>query len=95
VDLVDPPTSLGAGYRLEARLVTWTDENVVRVPTSALFQQDHNWALFLVQAERAVRRPVRIDHRSSDAAEILEGVEEGDRVILYPSAIVDDGVLVK
>jgi HlyD family secretion protein len=95
VDLVDPPTSLGAGYRLEARIVTWTDENVVRVPTSALFQQDDTWALFLVQAERAVRRPVRIGHRASDSAEILEGVEEGDRVILYPSAVVDDGVLVK
>jgi len=92
---VGTTTSLGAGYRLEARIVIWTDENVVRVPTSALFQQDDTWALFLVQAERATRRPVRIGHRSSDAAEILEGVEEGDRVILYPSAVVDDGVLVK
>jgi HlyD family secretion protein len=94
-DLFDPPASLGAGYRLEARIVTWEGDDVISVPTSALFQQDGGWAVFAVQDGRATRRPIQIGHRSAEAAEVLSGLSEGDQVILYPSALIDDGVSVR
>jgi len=94
-DLFDPPSSLGAGYRLEARIVTWTGDNVLGVPTSALFQRDGAWAVFVVEDGLAVRRTVRLGHRTADVAEVLEGLTEGDLVILYPSAQIEDGVRVR
>lgn len=95
VALGDPPPSLGVGYRLQAHIVTWTGDHVLSVPTSALFQRDADWAVFVVQDGRARRRNVRLGHRSTDAAEVLEGLSEGDRVILYPSALITDGARVK
>ena len=95
VDLLDPPASLGAGYRLEARIVTWTGDDVLHVPTSALFQQDGSWAAFVIEDGRAVRRSVQPGHQSADAVEILDGLTEVVRVILYPSALIEDGVRVQ
>jgi HlyD family secretion protein len=95
VDLIDPPPSLGTGYRVEARIVTWRGEGVLSVPTSALFQEDGRWVVFAVQEGRAVRRTVRIGYRSAEAAEVLEGLDEGQAVIVFPSPLIADGVLVR
>lgn len=95
VDLVDPPPSLGVGYRLEARIAVWSAENALRVPTSALFQHNGGWAAFAVRDGRAERRKLSIGQQSAEITEVREGLGEGDRVILYPSALVDDGVRVR
>lgn len=95
VDVIDPPAALGAGYRVEARIVTWAADDVLLLPTSALFQVDGQWTTFAVREGRAVRTRPELGHMSSDMAEILSGLSAGDRVILYPSAEIDDGVPVK
>ncbi len=94
VDLADPPAALGAGYRVEAHIATWTGENALTVPMSALFQEKGAWTVFTVQDGRAVRRTLRIGHQSAELAEVLGGLEEGDRVIVYPSPLIADGVRV-
>lgn len=101
-DIFDPPPSLGAEFRVEARIVTWEAEDVLTVPTSALFQRDGTWQLFAVRRGRAERRAVTIGHRSSEYAEVhsepahdgLQSVTEGDEVILFPSDEIDEGVRV-
>jgi HlyD family secretion protein len=94
VDLLDSPPELGANYRVEASIVTWQDVDVLTVPTSALFQRDGVWHLFTVEEGRAQLRAVEVGHRGADAAEVLSGVEEGDEVVVFPSADVEDGVRV-
>ncbi|MEP0548179.1 MAG: HlyD family efflux transporter periplasmic adaptor subunit [Rhodothermales bacterium] len=94
-DLFDPPPSLGAGYRVEAHIVTWQGEGVLTVPTSALFQREGTWAVFAVEDGEAALRTVRVGHRSAEAAEIVEGLAEGDAVILFPSDQIEDGVRVR
>jgi HlyD family secretion protein len=103
-DIFDAPLSLGAEFRVEARIVTWEGDDVLTVPTSALFQLGGEWQAFVVKGGRAVRRSVRIGHRSTELAEVLpanggdDGVlpplAEGDEVILFPSDEIDDGVRV-
>jgi HlyD family secretion protein len=95
VELIDPPPALGVGYRLEAHIVIWSAEKALRVPTSALFQREGGWAAFAVRDGRAQRRSVRLGHQSTEMAEVLEGLSEGEQVILYPSALIDDGVRVR
>ncbi|HET7228417.1 MAG TPA: efflux RND transporter periplasmic adaptor subunit [Longimicrobium sp.] len=93
-DLLTPSARLGEGYRVETRIVTWESGDVVKVPVSALFRRGTGWGVFVVQAGRARLRPVRIGHRGESDAEVLGGLKPGERVILYPSDQVEEGVRV-
>jgi len=94
-DLPAPPPTLGAGYRLEAHIVTWEGDSVLNVPTSALFRTGGSWAVFVVEGGAAMRRTVQVGHQSPDAVEIVGGLTEGETVILYPSALIESGVRVR
>jgi HlyD family secretion protein len=94
-DFVDPPATLGDGFRIEARVVVWEGKDVLKVPGSALFRRADTWNAFVIQRGRARLRPVTIGHRSSFEVEVLSGLEAGDAVVLHPSDRVDDGVRVK
>jgi HlyD family secretion protein len=94
-DLLSTSARLGEGYRVEARIVTWERADVLKVPVSALFRRGAGWGAFVVEAGRARPRDVRVGHRGESEAEVLGGLRAGERVILYPSDRVDDGVWVK
>jgi HlyD family secretion protein len=96
-DLVSPaPEQFGDRFRFEARIVTWNSESVLKVPMSALFRKDTDWAVFVVDSTlHAQRKVIQIGHRNSDAAEVLGGLAENDRVIIFPSDQVTDGVMLK
>jgi HlyD family secretion protein len=94
-DLDDPPPFLGTGYRVSGDIVTLRAEDVVAIPTSALFRVSEAWRVFVVRDGRAESRAVVIGQRNEDTAEILEGVDEGEQVIMFPSEAVEDGVTVR
>jgi len=83
---------LGHGYRVEARIVVWAAEDVIRVPASALFRVGERWAVFAERDDRAVQEEVKIGRANGVTAEVLEGLDPGDRVVLYPSAAVTDDI---
>jgi HlyD family secretion protein len=94
VDFIDPlpaGTFLGDRYRVEARIVTWHAENVLQVPTGALFRRGGDWMTFLYEGGKARLTKVEIEHNSGVAAEIRSGLSEGQRVIVHPpDAVADD-----
>ncbi len=85
---------LGDGYRVEARVVVWERDGVLKVPTSSLFRHGDGWAVFTVSDGRARLRPVDIGQRNGIAAEVTGGIELGAEVIVHPSDEVMDGVRV-
>ena len=96
IDLEGQPEAwqrLGHGYRVETLIVLWESEAVLKVPLTALFRDGPDWALFVESEGRAERRLVRVGQRNGLEAEILEGLSEDERVVLYPSDRVLDGVL--
>lgn len=98
IDLTDPREeweSLGDGYRVEARVVIWEAESVLAVPVSSLFRRDGSWEVFVAADGRAHRRAVEIGHRNGVLAEVLEGLEEGERVIAFPSDALEEGVRIE
>lgn len=98
IDLLDPPearASVGDNFRVEARIVVWETPDAVRVPVGALFRTGTEWTVYLVEAGRVKLRTVKIGERSSQAAQVMEGLRPGDYVIVYPSDRVMDGVRVK
>jgi HlyD family secretion protein len=91
VDLMNPPRSLGDGYRVEIRATVWESSDVLTVPSSALFQRSGKWAVFVADEGRARVRNVSIGHRTGASAEVTAGLNQGERVILFPSDKVVDG----
>lgn len=87
--------SIGDGYRVEARIVLWRGENVVVVPTGALFRDGEGWATFVVEDGRAERRAVTLGHTGGLEAEVRDGLEQDDTVVMYPSELVEDGARVE
>lgn len=87
-------SKLGDAFRFEARIVVWEGDDVLRVPTSALFRQGEEWGVFVIEEGKAAVRTVRLGHRNADAAEVLEGLEDGETVITYPSDRVQAGISV-
>jgi HlyD family secretion protein len=88
-------SSLGDGYRVEARISVWEGKDVLRVPASAVFRSEEAWATFVVEEGTAVLRPVEIGETNGLETEVLSGLDEGQTVIAYPSDSVRDGVSVK
>jgi HlyD family secretion protein len=95
LDLDEPPEErplLGHAFRVEARIVIWDENDVLQVPTGALFRQRNDWAVFLIEEDRAVLRTVEVGRRNSLAAQITAGLQESDRVIMHPSDQITDGI---
>jgi HlyD family secretion protein len=88
-------SSLGDGYRVEARISVWEGADVLKVPASAVFRSEEAWATFVVEEGTAVVRTVKLGETNGLETEVLSGLEEGDTVIAYPSDSVRDGVSVK
>ena len=97
LDFKDAPEkwrNLGHDFRVFARIVVWKQDNVLRVPLSALFRQGDEWAVFVVADGTAKLTTVEIGQRNSDYAEVKANLEAGQRVVLHPSDRVADQVRV-
>ncbi len=83
---------LGDGYRVEARIVVWENNDALKAPASALFRVGEKWAVYKIAAGRAAQTIVDIGHNNGADAEILGGLAQGEEVVLYPSGDIADGV---
>jgi HlyD family secretion protein len=90
----NPPASLGDGYRIEASIVVWQDPGALQVPVSSLGRTGEEWSVFVVEDGKAVRRSIKVGERNQRSAVVLEGLSEGDRVIVHPGNEIADGVRV-
>lgn len=82
---------LGDGFRVDVRIVTFARADATVVPVSALFRRDGEWAVFVLDGERARLRPVKVGGRNAQVAWIEDGLRSSERVIVYPSDSVQDG----
>jgi len=90
----DERPGLGDGFAVFLRIVEWQGDDVLQLPVSALFRVGEDWAVFVASDGTASRRIVQIGHRNNQSAEILGGIDEGERVIVHPSDQIADGVTI-
>jgi HlyD family secretion protein len=83
--------ALGDAYRVQVGVVVWESDNVLRVPSGALFRDAGSWSLFVVEGGEARLREVELGHRGETHVEVLAGLDEGERIIVHPSDSVEDG----
>lgn len=94
LDLDDRDARLGNAYRVFAELVLWESNSALQVPVSALFRKDGQWSLYRIRDGRAETVALTLGHINGRQAEVLSGLVEGDRVILFPSDVIAEGRLV-
>jgi HlyD family secretion protein len=98
VALTDAPdrfSALGDGYRVEARLVLWRSDDVLRVPQGAVFRYGDGWAVYALRDGTALLTQVRIGHRGDTEVEIVSGLAPGAEVAVHPGDRVKHGVRVE
>lgn len=88
-------STLGHDFRVYVRIIEWVDEDALRVPLSALFRIGANWAVFRIDQGRAKQTMVKLGHRNSAYAEVLQGLSKNDTIILFPNDRIADGTAVK
>lgn len=89
IQFIDPAESratLGHGFRVETRIVVWEVAEAVIAPSSALFRDNGNWAVFVVEDGMTALRGVEVGQNNGIDAQVLAGLEAGETVVLYPSA---------
>ncbi len=94
IDFVDPPEKrrrLGDAYRVEARIVIWSADKVLKVPSGSLFRRGDAWAVFTVEEGRAQLRRVTVGRSNALETEITSGLQEGAVVILHPGDKIQPG----
>ncbi|MBW6391130.1 efflux RND transporter periplasmic adaptor subunit [Billgrantia antri] len=86
---------LGSGFRVDAEFLVWAADEVLQMPTSALFRHQGEWSVFVIEAGRAVHRPVELGRRQGLVSQVLSGLEAGETVITHPGERVAEGVRVR
>lgn len=95
VDPLPPGMTLGDRFRVEARIVTWHGDNILQVPTGALFRRGGDWMTFVYEGGKARQVKVEILHNNGVAAEVRSGLKEGQQVLVHPPDAVLEGSSVK
>lgn len=73
-----PRPGMSAIVRLQVREAT----DAVTVPASAVFTADGRDAVWVIRAGRAERVPVTLGVQGEDAVQIVDGVDDGERIVV-------------
>lgn len=84
--------NLGVGYRVRLRIITDQKSSTLVVPRAALFRSAAgNWQVFAVRDGRAHLTPIEVGLLNDEHAEVLNGLSEGELVVLAPESSLSDG----
>ena len=87
----DQRRNIGDSFRVEAKIIVWEAGDALKVPAGALFRKGEQWAAFVVAEGRARLRIVKAGRSSGTETQVLDGLKEGEEVIVYPGSRVRDG----
>jgi membrane fusion protein (multidrug efflux system) len=74
--------AIKSGMSATVTIETQTQEPVVLIPSAAIVEQGGQSYVFTAEADRAALKPVQIGRRIGNIAEVLEGLEEGETLII-------------
>ncbi|HSG29147.1 MAG TPA: efflux RND transporter periplasmic adaptor subunit [Candidatus Krumholzibacterium sp.] len=87
------------GLLLSFKVLTGDRRGVLRVPVGAVFDRGSGKAVYVVADEDGKTvsrlREIGTGISTSDVVEIVSGLEEGDRIVLFGQTKISDGDLVK
>lgn len=88
---------LKAGMFAQGEILTGVQKEALIIPSTALYRSDRaakEALVFVVEKDKAVRRPVRIGRERDSSVEIVAGLQPGDLLIVEQSIELAEGVRV-
>ena len=70
---LDQRRSLGDNFRVEARVITWENASVLKVPVSGIFRSGNEWAAYVVRGGAAQLVPVKAGRSSGTEIQVTDG----------------------
>ena len=83
------------GYDLNAKIITEKKNDSLIVPDSAVFDYKGESSVFVVEDNRAIIRKIKKGIESENTLEVLEGLEENEKIIKKPSNNIKEGIKIK
>jgi len=87
-EIPNPDGQLRPGAFASAEIVTESDQPVVFVPLSAIVTFAGMEKVIVVEDGRTIEKRVRTGRRNGEHVELLEGVKEGENVVVEPGNLV-------
>jgi RND family efflux transporter MFP subunit len=94
VVLPKPDPRIRPGMFVRAEIVLEAHDQALLVPTAAVVVRRGVPVVFVVEAQRASQHAVKLGLSSDESAEVLEGVSDGQPVVVTGQDTLDDGVKV-
>ncbi|OFW02008.1 MAG: hypothetical protein A3I61_00625 [Acidobacteria bacterium RIFCSPLOWO2_02_FULL_68_18] len=92
IEIPNPGFRLKPGMYARVTITTDARKDALVVPSNAVVDYNGRRGVFVMaDGETATFRPVRVGIEESEAIEILEGADEGDRVVTTGAAALRDG----
>ena len=91
----NPDQSLKPGFTAKVEVIVDTGENVLLVPYESLCREENTDFVYLEGEGRAVRRNVILGREVEQGVEVLAGLDDGEKVIITPSAVDRSGAFIK
>ncbi len=87
--------NLKPGYGVDVDIVTQEKQAVAYVPDKAVFDMDRQDTVFVIKGGKAELRSVTTGIESEDYIEVVEGLSEGEQVVVDPPNDLKPGMKVK
>jgi len=95
IEIVNPDAALKIGFDVDADILVGEVRNVLKIPVECIkYDKAYNTSVFVVENGTAKLTPVRLGLQSESEIEVVEGLKQGDKVILNPSMDLKDGMAV-
>jgi RND family efflux transporter MFP subunit len=86
---------LRAGMFVNTHIITATHENAVLIPKTAIVYENEQMSIYVVKDSIANKVNLKVGFQDHEKIESLEGVEEGDRIIVVGQAGLKDKTKVR
>ncbi len=88
-------THIGLEYRVQVRVDTATQNDALIIPRTALVRgNDGTWQVFRVNRGKAETVALKLGIVNNEQAQVLDGLQAGDTVIVAPDATLKNGLRV-
>lgn len=94
VKVDNPDIKIKAGVFAEVKIEISSKANVPMLPISALIEQDNNAYVVLYNEGIAKYKNIKVGQRNNESFEILEGLQEGEQVVVEGNYDLKEGTLI-
>ncbi len=87
--------NLKPGFSVDVEIITHRAKDALTVPAEAVFKMDDEHFVFAIKDKRAVLNRIKAGIKNGAQVQILDGLKEGDTVVVDPPKELKEGARVK